>query len=1039
MKKMIGLLGNGYPHVKKSLFILPLIAFFFISGVFQSLASDNALENSRSEQQQRTVTGKVTDENNLPLPGVTVVIQGTTQGTITNPDGEYTLTNVPANSTLIFSFVGMRTEEVAVGNRTNINMTMVLEVTELDEVVAVGYGTMKKSDLTGSVKSVNITDIPPSANVNLTQSLRGYAAGLNVQGGSTAGSEPSISIRGQNTLSASTRPLIVLDGIIFQGSISDINVADVERVDVLKDASAAAIYGSRSANGVMLITTKRGEKKKPAINFNTYFGVQNHSNHPVKMMNAEQYAMKLVDYNYMQYLYNWYRKKPTGPADQGGKPVYPTITDEVILGVLKSEGEREAFLAGNEVDWIDEVTQLAPMSNYDLSISGAGEGFNYYVSGSYTDQKGVVVGDDFTRSTLTAKVEGDLINWVTVGLNTSYSHRDYSGVEANMTSARQATPLASIYNEEGLYPIKYNEEFLMAHPLRGEYADNSDIRKNLFYTAYAKVEVPGIEGLTYDFNYSSNYSRRTNKTFYPSIVYEGETALGRADVDNNSSDNWIYNNIVTYANDFADIHRVNITLVYTREKSTGESSAINASRFPNEILGYNNVSFAEQVSVGSGAWDESSLGYMARVNYILKNRYLLTGTYRKDGFSGFGAKKKYATFPSISAAWTISEESFMDTSRDWLDNLKIRLSYGENGNQGIGRYSSLTRMTNMNYVWSAASAIGIVPNTLGNADLGWETTKSTNLGLDYSILNNRISGEIDVYMASTYNVLVERSLPGATGYQDVWTNIGEIANKGIEVELRTVNFDREFKWDSRFVFSLNRDEIVDLYGDGKDDIGNQWFIGEPISAIYDYERTGGLWTETEFYAGQVHENFYPGQFRLADLNGDNKITSGEDRKIVGYSTPNFRFSIGNDLSYKNFSLSFLLNSIMGGNGYFIQSNRTLLEATSSYDYANRINMTAIRTNWTPDNGVDDAPAVYNYPSVSSGNYQDRSFIRLQDLSLTYRIPTSILSEYKIQGLQIYLSGKNLYTWTKWEGFDPELGGSTDLMMRSMTLGARLSF
>ncbi len=463
--------------------------------------------------QQRTVTGTVTDESGDPLPGVTVVVKGTTQGTVTTDNGSYTLSNVPQRATLVFSFVGMRTQEVAAGSQNTINTTMEQETIGLEEVVAVGYGTMKKSDLTGSVESIDMNDIPPTANISLTQSLQGYAAGLNVQGGSGAGTEPSISIRGQTTLSASTRPLIVLDGIIFNGAISDINVADVERVDILKDASAAAIYGSRSANGVMLITTKKGRRGEPAINLNTYFGYQDYTNHPVTFMNADQYAMKLVDYNYMQSLYNWYRKMPTGANDQGGKPVYPTITDEVVLGVLKSEEERKNYLAGNEVDWIDEVTKLAPMSNYDLSISGAGEHHNYYLSGSYTDQDGVLVGDDFSRITLTSKIEGDVLDWITLGLNTSFSHRDFSGISANMESARQATPLGSIVDEEGNYPIKYNEEFLMAHPLRGKNMDNSEIRKNLFYTAYAQVDIPYIEGLTYDFNYSNNYSRYTDKTF----------------------------------------------------------------------------------------------------------------------------------------------------------------------------------------------------------------------------------------------------------------------------------------------------------------------------------------------------------------------------------------------------------------------------------------------------------------------------------------------------------------------------------------------
>ena len=315
-------------------------------------------------------------------------------------------------------------------------------------------------------------------------------------------------------------------------------------------------------------------------------------------------------------------------------------------------------------------------------------------------------------------------------------------------------------------------------------------------------------------------------------------------------------------------------------------------------------------------------------------------------------------------------------------------------------------------------------------------------------LKNRISGEINGYKANTKNVLVRQSLPGSTGFSSIWSNIGQLDNKGIELELSTVNLEGQLRWESRFVFSLNRDKIVDLYGDDTDDIGNSWFIGHPITAIYDYKRAGGVWTEEELFSGNIHEKFNPGQFRLEDVDGDNQITPDKDRQIVGYRTPNYRFSISNSFYYKNFSLSFLLNSIQGGNGYFIQNNRGLLEATSDYDYAVRINMPSIKTPWTPFNGVDDAPAVYNYPPVASGYYQDRSFVRLQDVSLTYRFNQNVLNRLHLQGLQIYLSGKNLYTWTKWQGYDPEGGvsesygggfnSSTDMQMRNLILGIRVT-
>jgi TonB-dependent starch-binding outer membrane protein SusC len=995
--------------------------------------------NSFAYSQQITVTGNVTDSSTgETLPGVSVLVRGTNVGTITNIQGDYTLDVPGANPVLVYSFIGYTSREIPVQGRTVIDVTLEPGL-QIDEVVAVGYGTMRKSDLTGSIKSISMDDMPPTANTNLTQALRGYAAGLNVQGGSRAGGEPSFSIRGQTTLSASTRPLVVIDGILFDGSINDINIEDVQRIDVLKDASAAAIYGSRSANGVLLITTKRGETTTPRINFNAYTGYQDYTNNPVRMMNAEEYAHRLVDYNYFQSLYNWYGRNPTGPEAEGGKPLHPGYTQESVLDVLKSDDEKANYLAGNEVDWIDEVTRIAPMSNYNLSVSGTGEGFNYYFSGSLTDQQGVLVNDRFKRTTLNSRIEGDLISWVTVGLNTSYAYRDHSGVPANMENAQNASPLASKYDESGFYPVMFNQEFLMAHPLRGEYFSNEDIRKNLLATAYAKINIPFIDGLTYDFNYSNNYRSEKNHLFQPSNTYEGQTVRGRARIIDEEVTNWIFNNILNYTGDFGESHRVDVTLVYTRDKSFSKDSDINATRFDNELLGYNNVGFAELSTIGSGAWDQNSVGYMARLNYVFNGRYLLTGTFRRDGFSGFGINNKYADFYSLSAAWNLSEENFMANTRDWLDYFKLRVSYGENGNQGIGRYSSLARMGLLTYAFGSGSAIGIGPTTLGNSGLSWEKTLSTNIGFDFSTLRNRIAGEIDFYRASTKDVLVTRALPGATGYNSVWSNIGEIDNRGFEAELRTVNVQSQLRWGSRFVFSINRDKIVNLYGDGQDDIGNQWFHGEPISAIYGYKHAGGVWTEQELYNGTIHQGFYPGQFRLVDINGDNNITAGDDRMIIGYGTPNYRFSIGNDLSYRNFTFSFILNSIQGGNGYYIGNLQRLLEATSAYDYAQRANQPAIRRNWTPENGVDNAPAVYNYPRVNSGNWQDRSFVRLQDVSLVYRFNRSMLERLSLENLQVYVSGKNLYTWTNWEGYDPEIGGATEMMMRDITFGLRVGF
>ncbi|MEJ7769701.1 MAG: TonB-dependent receptor plug domain-containing protein, partial [Chitinophagaceae bacterium] len=494
------------------------------------------------DAQAQSVSGVVRSAaDNQPLPGVTVQVKGTSNSTTTDAKGTYIIRNVSSADSLFFTSIGFLGETLAVDSRTEISMLLKVEASSLDQVVVVGYGTQKKRDLTGSIKTINMGDLPPGSNTNLMQALRGYASGLNVQGGgSLAGDEPQLSVRGQTSLSASDRPLIVLDGIIFQGSINDINVADVERIDVLKDASAAAVYGSRSANGVLIITTKNGKGTKPSININSYYGLQDFSNHPVKMMSAKQYATRLVDYNYEQLLYRWYAKNPNGSTDQGGKPIRPDINNpNIVIPFLRSQDEVNNYRAGREVDWIDEVTQVAPLQNYDLNISGASARSTYYISGSYTDQKGLLINDQFKRTILSAKVETKVTDWITLGLNTSHSKRDQSGLATTLEYARNASPLASKYDSSGNYPVDFNGEFLMRHPLRNTLVDNKDYITNLFTTAYAKFQIPQINGLTYDFNYSNNSITANNNTFIPSTVFEGQATRGQATIENSKETSWI--------------------------------------------------------------------------------------------------------------------------------------------------------------------------------------------------------------------------------------------------------------------------------------------------------------------------------------------------------------------------------------------------------------------------------------------------------------------------------------------------------------------
>lgn len=983
---------------------------------------------------QRGVTGTVTDESDSPIPGVSIVIKGTTIGTISDINGRFAL-DVPDNANqLIFSFIGMKTQEVTITGAA-LNVKMSSDVIGLEEVIAIGYGTMRKSDLTGSVTRVSMEDRAPQANMNVLQALQGAAAGVNVQAAGLAGSEPDLSIRGQTSLSASGRPLIVLDGIIFNGSINDININDVESIDILKDASAAAVFGSRSANGVMLITTKKGKSERPTISFNAYYGFQDMTNNPMKVMDAEQYAIRLVDYFYQISLYQWYRTRPTSSA---GKPVRPDVTDRnVVAARLRTQEERDNYLAGNSIDWVDEVLRIAPVQNYNISYSGKSNTSSYFVSGSYTKEEGILINDDFSRFTLHANVESELTDWLTVGVISSYSYRDYSGVAASLGNARVASPLANNKIGRPDYDVFLTGEVYMPYPLVGLHIDNSDIRNNLFMVGNAKITVPWIKGLTYNIDYSNTYSNRNNFTFHPVNSPDGRGNKGRAIKEPSDERNWLLNNIVSYVNNFGD-HSVNSTLLYSREKRYAQSSYLFAEGFDNPVLGYNNMSLGTVAQVNSTAWEENSLSYMARVNYAYKNRYLLTGTIRQDGFSGFGANNKYAVFPSVSLGWVVTDEAFMDNTGSLY--LKMRTSYGKNGNQGIGRYSSFSRMAGDPYVFGSSTAIGVYPNTLGNADLGWETTTSLNLGFDYGFLNQRISGSVDVYNAVTSDVLVQRALPSATGYASVWTNIGGIDNKGIELEVNTVNVNTQaIKWNTNFTFSLNRDKITKLYGDENDaDIGNSWFVGQPISAIYDYRMAGGLWTEQDLYSGNILNNWFPGQYKYVDLNGDGIIDPTNDREVIGYGAPSFRFGINNAATYKNLTLSFFINSVQGGKNYYLLNNAEVVNVRFNADDVYRINASAVRPYWTPDNGVNNSTGVYNTPVRSSGIYESRSFVRLQDVSLTYRFSSKVLNQYNLSDLRIYLASKNPYTWTKWSGWDPESGTSNNPIMRNVTLGVRLS-
>lgn len=995
--------------------------------------------NTTIDQQTNTIQGTITDENGEPIIGASIIEKGTTNGVISDIDGNFSLT-VPRNAILSISYIGYESTEIQITNQRTINIVLREDVKALDEVVVVGYGTMKKSDLTGAVSRVTLDDKSSLPNMSLAQALSGTMAGVNLTSKGMAGGSADLSIRGQTTLSANKNPLIVLDGIIYNGELNDLNVSDIEFIDVLKDASAAAVYGSRSANGVIIISTKKGKTEKPKIAFNAYYGTQFETNHPVKYMNGDQYALRLTDYYYQQSLYKWYATYPSG--NNPDRPPYPNISDrEEIASTLRTQEERENYLAGREIDWFDVVMRDNPIiQNYDLSYSGSTDKVNYYFSGSYTGEEGILVNDQWERFTFNSKIDGKVTDWMSVGFNVNYSYQDYSGLEPELKDVRGASPLAN--NDLGSpddYVTYLTGESYMPHPLWRTKASNEDIRNSLFFVANTKINIPFVKGLSYDFNYSNTYWNRKNNSFYPVSTKEGITNNGKAEKIPEETRSWIFNNIITYLRTFGD-HSVNATLLYSREKYMGEKYNFTAENFDNDALGYYNMALGTKLSTKDNTkWQETGVSYMGRANYTYKNRYMATATVRRDGFSGFGVNSKYVTLPSFSLGWVTSEEQFME-SLNWL-YLKLRLSYGQNGNQGAGRYTSLAKMKNDSYVYNGSTGIGVYPNhdELGNSSLAWEKTSSFNLGIDFGLLDNRrISGSVDIYTSKTTDVLVKRKLPYSSGYEQGWTNIGGVKTKGIDLELRSNNLTtRDINWTSAFTFSLSRDEISKLYGNGGDsDVGNKWFVGESVEAVYDYNIIG-MWTEEDLFnktwsynekgevvgytPGQIYPGWAPGQWKYEDLNGDGVIDPDNDRKVLGTKAENFRFSFSNTFAYKNWSLYFMLNSVQGGNGYYVLNNADYLNVASRSDDVYRLNQPATRQYWTPENGVTNATGIYNSQPQNGDIFQNRGFVRLQDISLMYKFSPKILKALGgFEYLQLYVSGKNLYTWTNWKGWDPEI-------------------
>jgi len=939
-------------------------------------------------KQNRNIKGKVFDSKGTPLPGVTIVIKGTNNGTITGSDGRYSLSNIKNTDILVFSFIGMETKEVPVEQKSTINVKLQDSNIDIGEVVAVGYGSMKKSDITGSVVSVSKETLESKPDINLEQMLQGTMAGLNVTitGSNAEGSSNTLRIRGESSISAGNTPLIIMDGVPLSSSLSEINPSDIESIEVLKDASSAAIYGSRGANGVILITTKKGKAGTVKVSYNGSYSFEDVINVPDMMDGTTFYETK------------------------------------VERGLSTTAIEDEGYAEGRNTDWIGLATRTGHKQRHNISFSGGTENTKYYVSTIYTNSEGIAVGDDFKSYIFRINLSQKLLPWITFNTNTQYGYYDRSGEDANFGDAFTMNPLAEAFNEDGTYTLETWEDAAYANnPLSPLLYDNSNKTRRIITNNNIKFDFPFLKGLSFKINTGYDFRNKLNQTYKGTDTESGLKVNGSSDSDNKYSEDWIIDNIITYKNKFHK-HSIFITGLYSAQSEWTEEHNVHAEGFPNDVMTYYQADKATLIEPSDTYKKETHISQLLRVNYAYDSRYMLTATVRRDGYSAFGQEDKFGIFPSVAVGWNIANETFMD-NMDKIDVLKLRLSYGLSGNEAVSAYSTLATLSSTETVDSNDGTLyGFYPSSLDNPDLGWESSASFNVGVDFGLFGNRLRGLIDTYWSTTKDLLLKKSISNVNGASYIWQNIGKTSNSGIELQLSSVNINTgEFKWTTDFNISHYNTKIknvglTDDDGNYIDDVDNKWFIGEPISVNYDYV-FDGIYQEDEEDTPQG--DVTAGEVRYKDVNDDGDIDS-DDKQVIGRKIPDFTAGLTNTFKYKNWEFSFFLNSIYG-----ITKANSLLNTNDMTLRKNRYNVEF----WTEENHSNIYPRNADAADVNKKSmsfYRKTDFVRLENITLGYKLPAMLIQRLKVDKVEVFANIKNLYTWTDWVGLDPEFSDQTSV-------------
>lgn len=982
----------------------------------------DALDSAPAGNYDVTVTGVVTNEENQPLPGVNILIKGTTSGTATDVDGRYSITVEDADATLVFSFIGYITQEIPLGGRTVVNVTMVTDVRSLEEVVVMGYGEVRKRDLTGSVASISREDLTALPVNNVQQIMQGRVPGVQViQNSHSPGGGLSVRIRGANSVLGGNEPLYVVDGFIGGIGLNSINPNDIESIEVLKDASATAIYGSRGANGVVIITTKRGSKGTDAVSFDAYYGVQQVAN-KIDVMNARQFA-EIANARVLN--------------DGGTTVPFPDLDNLPY-----------------DTDWQDEIFRVAPIQNYSLSFNGGDDKTQYLISANYFDQIGIVENTDFGRGTIRANLDKNIGRF-----KVSNSFQATRSIEHDIPEGEDRGPVASAISAYPTRPVMENGEFAQmditgyggfSDPIRNPVAEITQRLRELkttrvFNMLYGEYEIlDGLKakvslGVSYANSRRDNYTRRT---------IPGTNVNGAASISNTESLDVLNENTVSYNKTFGE-HSLNAVVGFTSQRNESKSFSAGARDFVTDVLETGNLGAGATIDVpssGGTIWSQQS--FLGRINYVFRDKYLLTVTGRSDGSSRVAKKNRWTFFPSFALGWRLNEEDFLANAND-LSNLKLRVSWGQTGNDRIPSYLSQQRITATSLTSGEQIVVGLTPANLPSSELDWEITSQFDVGVDIGFLNERFRITADYYRKNTTKLLAQIQLPLSVGFSSVIQNIGELKNTGFEIGIGADILENEFKWSVDANLSVNKNVVTKLK-DGNDVFAANLPGGATAGSFHIIREGEPLASYFGFIQDGIDDS---GNLVYRDLDG-NGVIDNEDRTILGDFFPDFIYGFNSNFSWRNFDLNLFFQGVSGVEMIRLDRFRNANSLTRGYNQ-----LVEVTDFWTPENPNAKYPrpkAGINFRG-SDEFVEDGSYLRLKNIQLGYNLPVSNLGIQWLRSLRVYASAQNLLTITDYTGYDPEInnlgnstvGGNTDLRLgmdlssypsaKTVTFGINLGF